>query len=452
MSPPGRGKILVVDDEPAMREVLRARLEEWGYEVVDAGSAAEATARAHECSPNLILADVVLPDATGLELLQALQSDDLERPVVLMTAHGTIDLAVDAMKAGASDFLTKPLDYRNLGAVLACAERELEERRRIRTLQAEGEGELRSMVGASRAMKAVRARIQLLAAAETTVLVCGESGTGKELVAAAIHESGRRREGPFVAVNTAAIPSELLESEIFGHEAGAFTGARELRRGCFEQAHGGTLLLDEIGEMPMALQPKILRVLEDGVVRRVGGSRAIVTDARVIASTNRDPWTAVREGKLREDLFHRLNVFTIEIPPLRHRLEDLPLLAQHWLDRFREKHSEGPRGFRDETLARMREYDWPGNVRELRNVVERAVVLGSGEWVEPAHLPPYVREPGLERPERIVVPPGTSLEEAERLLILGTLDQTGNNKAETARRLGVDVKTIRNKLRKYGFV
>jgi DNA-binding NtrC family response regulator len=447
----GPRTILVVDDEPAMREVLRARLEEWGYEVVVAGSAAEATARAAEVSPGLVLADVVLPDATGLELLEALQADDLDRPVILMTAHGTIDLAVDAMKAGAADFLTKPLDYRNLGAVLACAEREIDERRRTETLQAQGEAELHSLVGASRAMKMVRARIQLLAAAETTVLVTGESGTGKELVAAAIHDSGPRREGPFVAVNTAAIPSELLESEIFGHEAGAFTGARELRRGCFEEAHGGTLLLDEIGEMPIALQPKILRVLEDGMVRRVGGSESIATDVRVIASTNRDPWTAVREGKLREDLFHRLNVFTIDLPPLRRRLEDLPLLAQHWLDHFRQKHGEGPGGFRDETLAIMREYGWPGNVRELRNVVERAVVLGSGDWVEPAHLPPYVREPGLERPERIVVPPGASLEEAERLLILGTLGQTGNNKAEAARRLGVDVKTIRNKLRRYGF-
>ncbi len=443
-------RVLVVDDEPAMREVLGARLESMGYEVILAETGAEAIERAAVAAPDLVLTDVVLPDVSGIDLLRGLKADDPDRPVILMTAHGAIRLAVEAMKAGAQDFLIKPIDYGNLGMVLALATREVEERRRAREGPGEERDMARALVGESSAMRSLRERVRRLAGAETTVLVSGESGTGKELVARALHALGSRGNGPFVAVNAAAIPAELLESEVFGHEPGAFTGARGLRVGCFERAHGGTLLLDEIAEMPSGLQPKILRVLEDGVVRRVGGSEDLETDVRVVASTNVDPWSAVGDGRLREDLFYRLNVFTIEIPPLRERLDDLPLLVRHWLDRFRAKHGEGPVGVRDETLERMGEYSWPGNVRELRNVVERAFVFARGEWIEVGHLPPHVREPGLERPEQIVVPPGASLAEAERLLILSTLEQTGNNKAEAARRLGVDVKTIRNKLRGYG--
>lgn len=449
---PAFPRILIVDDEPAMREVLSARLEAMGYEVVVAATGAEARERAALDAPDLVLSDVVLPDVSGLELLLGFKADDPDRPVVLMTAHGAIDMAVEAMKAGAQDFLTKPIDYRNLALVLALAERQVEDRRRGPDAPVEGEELERTLIGTSAAMRAVREAVARVAAADTTALITGESGTGKELVARALHAHGRRCKGPFVAMNASAIPGELLESEVFGHEPGAFTGSRGRRQGCFERAHGGTLLLDEVGEMPIGLQPKILRVLEDGVVRRVGGSEEVATDVRVVASTNVDPWSAVRDGRLREDLFYRLNVFTIDIPPLRARMEDLPLLVRHWIERFRAKHGEGPVGVKDDALDRMSAYTWPGNVRELRNAVERAFVLARGERIEIGHLPAHVRDPGRGRPERIEVPPGASLAEAERLLILRTLEQTGNNKAEAARRLGVDVKTIRNKLRGYGLV
>ena len=448
-------RVLVVDDEPAMREVLRERLAQWGWSVETAEDAESGLSTLEAFDPDVVLCDVVLPDVSGIQLVSLLRASDEDLPVVLMTAHGSVDMAVEAMKEGAYDFLTKPLDYDHLETVLAVAREELERRERsTRRAAAADEPELHfeKMVGRSDAMKRVFEKIREVADVEATVLVTGESGTGKELVARAIHARSDRSEGPFVAINMAALPGELVESELFGHEQGAFTGARERRRGCFELAHRGTLLLDEIAEMPVEVQPKLLRVLEDGKVRRVGGDAEHDFDVRVIASTNRDPRAAIEEERLREDLYFRLDVFSIELPPLRERPDDVSLLAHHFLEAFADKHGAEVRGFADEALERLEAYRWPGNVRELRNVVERAVVLARDGWIEVGHLPPYVGgNGGDEAPDdTIPIPADASLEDVEKRLILETLERTGNNKAETARRLGVDVKTIRNKLKRYG--
>lgn len=451
---PQRGaRVLVVDDDATMREVLELRLQKWGYRVLLAADAREATERIREERPDLVLSDVVMPDVSGLDLLRELRSSDPDRPVILLTAHGTVEMAVEAMKAGAVDFLTKPLNYTSLRAVLDHALRDREILVRTRAA-ASADGETAEgfgrFVGASPSMKEVYELIRSLAGSDAPVLITGESGTGKELAARTIHEASRRCEEPFVALNAAAIPRELVESEIFGHERGAFTGATQDRAGCFELADGGTLFLDEISEMPIELQPKLLRVLDEARFRRVGGKREIVTDVRLLSATNVDPTAAVRDQKLREDLFYRLNVFTLRLPPLRERDGDIARIARHYLDRFREKHGAPARAIRDEALELLEGYAWPGNVRELRNVMERATVLASGEWIEASHLPPYVRSPREEGVEDLQIPTGLSAAEVEKRLILQTLDETGNNKAETARRLGLNVKTIRNKLRSYG--
>ncbi|MGH7444631.1 MAG: sigma-54-dependent transcriptional regulator, partial [Longimicrobiales bacterium] len=444
-------KVLVVDDEAALREVLSLRLEGWGYEVEAAGTVDEAEARIEACPPDVVVTDVVLPGSTGLDLLRRLKRTDAALPVILITAHAGVDAAVEAMKAGAQDFLTKPIDYPTLHALLESTAVALRERRDAEGLdeQLRGNGAIGRVVGRSRPMRALVGMIEVLAGSDAAAIITGESGTGKEVVARAIHESSARRDGPFIAVNAAAIPADLVESEVFGHERGAFTGATRTREGCFEMAHGGTLFLDEIAEMPAKLQPKLLRVLEEGRARRLGGSREIAFDVRVIAATNRDPAAAVRDGALREDLFYRLNVFAVVLPPLRERANDVPLLAQYFVGEFNRKHGMTVEGVRAETLALLGGYPWPGNVRELRNVIERAVIVARTGWIEPPHLPPYLRARGTGD-ATIRLPVGTTLAEAERTLILETLERVGNNKAEAARQLGLDVKTVRSKLKAYG--
>jgi len=449
--PEKRLTVLVVDDEPAVREVLAMRVEDWGHDVVAAADADEADAAIRSRAPDVVISDVVLPGTSGLDLLRRLKGDDPGRPVILITAHGSIDAAVEAMKGGAQDFLTKPLDYGKLRALLEAAAEDVAQRRQTRALESrldDGAG-LGSLVGQSRPMRELFRTIELLASSDASAIITGESGTGKEVVARTVHELSSRRNGPFIAVNAAAIPEGLIESELFGHEKGAFTGAVRSRPGCFELAHGGTLFLDEIAEMPAALQPKLLRILEDGRARRLGGDREISFDVRVHAATNRPPATAVRSGRLREDLFYRLNVFELVVPPLRERMADVPLLAQHFVREFNRKHQMSVEGFRDRALALLEAYPWPGNVRELRNVVERAVIVARSGWIEPSHLPPYLRAGGGEGDPTIVLPVGISAAEAEMRLILKTLEHVGDNKAEAARRLGLDVKTIRNKLKAY---
>jgi DNA-binding NtrC family response regulator len=447
-----RLKVLVVDDEEAMREVLGMRLESWDYEVQVAATGTEGRRLADEYNPDLVISDVVMPGLSGLELLSALKVSDPQRPVILITAQGNIDLAVEAMKQGAQDFLTKPLDYAKLKAILEAAgkERDLAQNARKLASRLEHSKGLGAFVGLSRRMREVYDLIRDVGSTDTAVIITGESGTGKELAARTIHELSARAGGPFVPINAAAIPENLIESELFGHEKGAFTGAVAPRAGCFEIAHRGTLFLDEIAEMPLALQSRLLRVLEDKRVRRLGGAQEFAVDVRVLAATNQDPAEAVRKNLLREDLYYRLNVFTVALPPLRDRLSDLPLLSQHFILEFNAKHKMQVEGLREETRHLLQEYSWPGNVRELRNIMERAVILAKTKWIEPSHLPAYISAREDSGSKRIVLEQGATVAEAERELILRTLRAADYNKAEAARRLGLDVKTIRNKLKLYG--
>jgi DNA-binding NtrC family response regulator len=444
-------KVLIVDDEPAIREVLEMILQEWGYDVRLASDGAEAKEIVESYDPDVVISDVVMPQLSGLDLLRCLKAGNPNRPVILVTAHASIDLAVESMKQGAQDFITKPMDYPKLRAILKAAESDIEMRQTSRklTFQLERGSGYGEFVGTSKAMKEVYDLIKSLSTTDASALITGESGTGKELAAKTIHRLSRRADGPFIAVNSAAIPETLIESEVFGYEKGAFTGAVGVRQGCFELANGGTLFLDEIGEMPISLQPKLLRVLEDGKVRRLGGKQEVAFDVRVIAATNQEPRNAIADGKLREDLYYRLTVFTIALPPLRERKEDIPLLAQHFIGEFNKKHNAQVEALRDDAMEMLMAYSWPGNVREFRNVMERALILAKGEWIETFHLPPYLRGSGTEISTKLVLPVGITAAEAERELILKTLERTGHNKAEAARQLGLDVKTIRNKLKTY---
>ena len=443
-------RILVVDDEAAMREVLEMRLGRWGYEVLLAETGEEGLEIARREAPDAVISDVALPDTSGLELVGALRQLDAERPVILITAYGTIDAAVEAMKLGALDFLTKPLDYDKLAATLEAAAAELARRAEARELEARlaSQAGFMRLVGSAPTMLELYDTLRVLGRSDASALLTGESGTGKELAARSIHKLSRRVNGPFVAVNSAAIPEGLTESELFGHEKGAFTGAAGRRPGFFEQAHQGTLFLDEISEMPALLQAKLLRVLEDGRVRRVGGAKERQVDVRVLAATNLDPDQAIAKGRLRQDLYYRLNVFTVALPPLRDRPGDVALLTQHFVQTFNEKHDAAVRGTAPEVLERLTGFRWPGNVRELRNVVERAVILAGEGWIEPAHLPPYLRRAGSNG-GAIEVPAGSTAAEAERIVILETLKRLDNNKSAAARELGLDVKTIRSKLKAY---
>ena len=435
-----------------VREVLSMRVGDWGFRVRTAGGVAEARRALRDEPADIVISDLVLPESSGLELLRHLKTGDRGRPVILITAHGSIDDAVEAMKVGATDFLTKPLDYAKLKALLDETREEVRQRRRVRDVERrleEGAG-LGFLVGDSAPMREAYDTIRLLARSRASAIIYGESGTGKELVARTVHALGDRSDGPFVAVNAAAIPDGLMESEIFGHERGAFTGAHRARPGCFEQADGGTLLLDEIAEMPIQLQPKLLRVLEEGRARRLGGTREVEFDVRVLAATNQDPSRAVEEGRLREDLFYRLAVFRVDVPPLREHAEDIPLLAQHFVRRFNAKHDTSVEGLREESLRRLEAGKWSGNVRELRNVIERATIVAREGWIELAHLPAYLRRGEDDGEPTLTLPVGITAEEAEKRLILRTLELVDNNKAEAARRLGLDPKTIRNKLHKWG--
>ena len=446
-----RLSVLVVDDEPALREVLSLRIADWGYDVRTIGDGTQVEREIETQRPDVVLCDLILPGSSGMELMRRIKRNDDRLPVVMMTAHGDIDGAVEAMKSGATDFLTKPLDYVSLQALLTSIAGAVRQRRASQSLNTrlDQQTAIAGVVGQGKAMRVVRQTIEMMASSDATAILTGESGTGKEVAARAIHALSARRDKPFIAVNAAAIPEGLIESEIFGHEQGAFTGATRARQGVFEMADGGTLFLDEIGEMPIALQPKLLRVLEEGRARRLGGSRDIRFDVRVLAATNRSPAEAIRGGRLREDLYYRLAVFELLLPPLRDRLEDLPLLAHHFVREFSRKHRLTIDGLGDSARELLQAHAWPGNVRELRNVIERASIVARSGWIAPHHLPHYLQMLHRGAAPSLNLPAGTTLADAERLLILQTLERVENNKAEAARQLGLDVKTIRNKLRAY---
>jgi len=445
-------KILVVDDDAAMREVLKIRLQNWGFEARTAEHAQAAQAVVGDWDPDIVLSDVIMPGLSGLDLLKLLKGENRDRPVILITAHGEVESAVEAMKIGAADFITKPIDYDYLRSVLDdCLSRLLRtEKSRQLSSRLEKGNDFGPFVGRSRAMQQVYRMIGEIAGTVAAVLITGPSGTGKELAAQTIHDLSDRHNGPFIPVNAAAVPADLIESELFGHEKGAFTGAVEARPGCFESADRGTLFLDEIAEMPVNLQAKLLRVLEDGRVRRVGGREERQFDVRIIAATNQDPHEAVEKGKLREDLFYRINIFTLEMPALRDRRSDIPALVHRFISNFNRLHNTRVKGFSEEVESIFDSYLWPGNVRELRNTIERATVLAKNGWIEPCHLPVYIRHGSRREEALVVLRAGTSMAEAEKQMILRTLELTGYNKADAARRLGMDVKTLRNKLKEYG--
>ena len=448
--------ILVVDDDDAHRSMLRTMLRSWGFSVEEATDGDEAVDLVRERAFDAVLSDVRMARMDGIHALKAMLEYNPALPVVLMTAYSSVETAVDALRIGAYDYLVKPLDFDLLRETLEqCIERSQHsvENRELRRQLTEA-GASQEIIGRSDALKRMLGFIETVAPTEATVLITGESGTGKELVARALHSSSARADKPLVTVNCAALTETLLESELFGHEKGAFTGADRRREGRFVQANGGTLFLDEIGEMPLQLQAKLLRALQQGEIQRVGSDVPITVDVRVIAATNRNLLREAQEKRFREDLFFRLNVISIEVPALRQRGDDIPLLAAYFLQRFAERNRKSIKGFSPQALDSMRRYRWPGNVRELENAVERAVILCCGDLVTPAELPDTVAhapEPA-EAPEQqdAISLAGMALEDVERLAIEDTMRQTGDNKSEAARRLGITRATLHNKLRKYG--
>jgi DNA-binding NtrC family response regulator len=445
--PPGE-RVLIVEDDPATRTGLAELVQAWGFQTDEASDGEDALRKVTTFRPAIIVSDLVMPRMGGLDLLRALKDQLSDITFILLTAQGTVDSAVEAIKEGAYDYLSKPVDPQRLQILLQKAVERQETLREVRHLrrQLREHGTFGRIVGNSPGIRGVYRVIEQSAPTVASVLVSGESGTGKELVAQTIHELSPRAAFPFVAINCAAIPETLLESEIFGHEKGAFTGAQDRRIGVFELAHRGTLFLDEIAEMVPATQVKLLRVLQERTFRRLGGRQEQSVDVRVIAATNMDPASAVRNGKLREDLYYRLNVFAIELPPLRDRREDIPLLVQNFLNEFNRTNVKSVRAVDQEAMHILEHYSWPGNIRELRNVIERATILADGDFIEPRHLPPTLLSREEETLPTLTLAPGTTVDEAERRLILLTLEHTRNNKTRAAEILGISLKTLHNKL------
>ena len=451
-------RVLIVEDEENERTGLAELISAWGFRTETAKDGVEALDKVLAWSPAIVITDLKMPRMDGLELLERLADQPQQMAVVLLTAQGSIDLAVDAMKMGAYDFLTKPVDPARLKNIITNAARQQDTSRELEVTRRKlrDTGVLGPLVGSSKHMQEIFRLIEMVAPSSASVLITGESGTGKELVARTIHNLSPRKGKPFVAINCSAIPETLIESEIFGHEKGAFTGALERRAGCFELAEEGTLLLDEIGEMPIGTQAKLLRVLEDRKLRRLGSKSEQDVNVRVLAATNKIPEQAVAKGELRNDLFYRLNVFNIHMPPLREHKEDIPQLAESLLADMNTKHERTVSGLSEEVLTRFKEYNWPGNVREMRNTLERAVIVSKGPLVEVADLPPNfgaasvaLAASAAQDGPGVHLDVGTTVDEAERRLIFKTLEHTHNNKTRAAEILGISLKTLHNKLKEY---
>jgi DNA-binding NtrC family response regulator len=457
LTPPAVRKILVVDDEEAERNALARLVGQWGYQVETAASAEEALEMVEAWHPAVVITDLVLPEMDGVALLGQLKEAGRPPIVLLLTGHATVESAVEAMRRGAYDYLTKPVETVRLQVLL---EKSLEQESLAREVdvlrhQLRQKGAFGALLGESKAMQEVYHWIELAAPSSAPVLVYGESGTGKELVASTIHQRSERRDKPIVAINCAAIPETLIESELFGHERGAFTGATERRAGCFELADGGTLFLDEIAEMAISVQAKLLRVLQEGTFRRVGGKAEVKVDVRIVAATNRDPSEALAKKQLREDLYYRLNVFTLRVPALRERPEDIPLLVDRFIEEFNREDNRTVRGVTPDAQRALVEYAWPGNVRQLRNVIQRAVVASGSNVIELEHLPPEVL-PASGRPPEAGISgaslelPVMPLDEMERALIAQVLKSTGHDVARAASILGIAKGVLDRKRAKYG--
>src|SRR5258705_6647592 len=430
-------RVLIVEDDPATRVGLAELVGAWGFQTDVAANGEEALEKVTSFRPAIIVSDLVMPRMGGLELLRSLRDQLSDLTLILLTAQGTVESAVEAIKEGAYDYLSKPVDPSRLRILLQKAVERQETLREVKHLrrQLRDQGSFGRFVGTSPSIRAVYRVVEQAAPTNASVLIWGESGTGKELAAQTIHELSPRASFPFVAINCAAIPETLLESEIFGHEKGAFTGAHDRRTGVFELAHRGTLFLDEIAEMQPATQVKLLRVLQERSFRRLGGRQEQTVDVRVIAATNQSPTEAVRNGKLREDLYYRLNVFAIEIPPLRERREDVPLLIQRFLNEFNATNEKAGRGGDQEAMQILEQYPWPGNIRELRNVIERATILTDTEFIGTRNLPPLLVTRGEETLPTMTLTPGTTVDEAERRVILPTPDHMHHHHTRVTHRL-----------------
>jgi two-component system, NtrC family, response regulator HydG len=440
--------LLVADDDPGLRESLERTLTREGYRVVLASDGRAALERVQAGGVDLIVTDLRMPGLTGLELLRAAKAIMPDVDVILLTAFGTVEEAVKAMKDGAYDFLTKPFRREQLIKLVdkALERRDLIEQNKALKKQLEDIRAKGQMIGASPAFRRMLTLVEQVADSSATILIQGESGAGKELVARTIHERSGRRNGPFVAVNCAALPETLLESELFGYEKGAFTGAAGRKEGRFELANGGTLFLDEVADLSLVTQPKILRVLQAGEYERLGGTRTLQVDVRIVAATNQDLSDMVKDKRFREDLYYRLNVITVRVPPLRERHEDIRVLAQHYLRVYAAKNGRKLEGFSNEALERLESYAWPGNVRELENLIERTVLLARKDRIDAEDLPEEVA--GVKRPPRdaILELVGTPLADIEQRLLDETLRITGGNKTQAAKLLGIDVRTVARKL------
>jgi DNA-binding NtrC family response regulator len=448
--PLAKARILIVDDEESTREVFAELLQRWNYEVDQTADGHGALKLAAETHPDVIISDLVMPKLDGLALVRALREEQPDTPVVIITGKGTIDAAVEAVREGVFDFVEKPLDPARLKVIL---QRALEKKETLHEMQVLRRrlGQVDSgvgLVGNSPPMRKAMELVEKVAPSKASVVITGQSGTGKEMVARAIHQLSPRHDKPFIAINCSAIPASLIESEMFGHERGAFTGADQRRLGAWELADGGTLFLDEIGEIPIELQAKFLRVIEEERLRRLGGKSEISVDVRVISATNRDLKDEIKAGHFREDLYFRLNVFHINLAPLKERHDDIPVLVQHFIDKFGREGGKKMQGITSQALKVICDYAWPGNIRELRNTLERAVILCGGGPIDVEHLPSELASGGGES-AYLKLPYGLPLREVEKEYILTSLVRLQNNKARTAQALGISEKTLYNKLYRY---
>ncbi|MCM2332857.1 MAG: sigma-54 dependent transcriptional regulator [Anaeromyxobacteraceae bacterium] len=458
--------VLIVDDEMNIRRVLAAMLKRDGYEVTTAADGEQALAVLQKTPVHVVVTDLVMPKVGGMELLRRVSADYPDVPVILITAHGSVDSAVAALKAGAFDYVTKPFEQEELRKVIAKAARANDlERQNVH--EGAGDGERPPLVGESPAMRTIYDMVARVADSPSTVLITGESGTGKELIAKALHRGSARRDKPLIKVNCAAIPKDLVESELFGYEKGAFTGAVGSKPGRFELADGGTLFLDEIGEIPVEIQVKLLRALQESEFERVGGIKTLKVDVRLIAATNRDLKALIAEGRFREDLFYRLAVVPIALPPLRERREDIPHLVRHFIEKYDRRLGKKVEGIEDEALQLLLGYAWPGNIRELENLMERSVLFADGPRIEASALPDTLREKGAAAPVpiaamgplgAIAAPSGASMKEIvrqaqaelERELITRALEETGGNVTRAAKRLQISRKSLQVKMKELG--
>ena len=446
-------KILVVDDEPSHRQMLEVVLSAEGYEIHQAGDGQEAINLVEERFYDLILMDNRMTQMGGIEALKKIKEISPGIPVIIMTAYASVSTAVDALKSGAYDYLTKPLEIDKLKILIdkALRHRQLEQENKYLKERLGDRFDFSSIIGRSPAMRDLFDTIALVAPSEATALIVGESGTGKELIANAIHQNSPRTDRPFIKVNCAALPETLLESELFGHEKGAFTGAITKKQGRFQLAHRGSILLDEIGEMASSTQAKILRVLQEREFEPLGGSQTVKVDTRVIAATNKNLAEEIQQGRFREDLYYRLNVVTLELPPLRERREDIALLADFFLKQYAQKNRRLIKGFTPRAMDLLMRHTWPGNVRELENVVERAVIMGRSDMISELELPDAVRALEAKDGEDVIdLTPGRSLKEIEREMIIRTLEEAGGNRTRTAEILGISRRTLQLKLKDYG--